>query len=247
MKKIGQYVTLHEDTVLGEGVTLHDHVTLYAGVTIGAQSTVLAGAVLGRPPMTSGNTNRPLAPPKPLILGQGCIIGAHAVLYSGSALGSRVMVSDLATLREGCVVGDGVVIGRGVQVMYDTVIGDRSRIIDGAILTGNMTIEADVFIGPGVLSINDNEVYLRRFGLMPFGVLGPTIRRFAVIGAGANLAAGIEIGMGALVAPSAMVTRDVPPWTVVAGVPARVLRPIAAQDRDQVLHHFGLEFYRQAS
>ena len=54
------------------------------------------------------------------------------------------------------------------------------RIIDGAILTGNMVVEADVFIGPGVHTINDNDVYLKRFGLAPFGVRGPTIRRFAL-------------------------------------------------------------------
>lgn len=131
--------------------------------------------------------------------------------------------------------------------MYDTSVGSRSRVIDGAILTGEMTVEADVFIGPGVVAINDNDVYLKRFGLIPFGVRGPHIRRFALIGAGANLAAGVTVGVGAIVAPSAMVTHDVPDWTVVAGIPARVVRTVDVADRDRLLAHFGLRTLREAS
>jgi acetyltransferase-like isoleucine patch superfamily enzyme len=130
--------------------------------------------------------------------------------------------------------------------MYDTTVGARSRVIDGAILTGNMVVERDVFIGPGVHTINDNEVYLRRFGLAPFEVRGPVIRRFALIGTGANLAAGVEVGRGAVVAPSAMVTRDVPAWTVVAGVPARKIRKVHPVERIRVLAHFGLDRVRAA-
>ncbi len=247
MNKIGQHTTVSEHAKLGENITIGNNVTVYPGVKIGDGCTVFDGAVLGRPPMTAGNTTRPLPAARPLTIGPGSIIGANAVLYHGSTLGAQVLIGDLASLREGCVLDEQVVIGRGVLVMYDTAVGARSRVIDGAILTGQMTIEADVFIGPGVNSINDNEVYLKRFGLASFNVQGPTVRRFAVLGTGCNLAAGVEIGMGAIVAPSAMVTRDVPAWTVVAGIPARMIRPVAAAERGQVLRHFGLQDMREAS
>jgi acetyltransferase-like isoleucine patch superfamily enzyme len=242
MRKIGRHAVISEDASLGQDVTIGNHVTVYAGVCIADGCTVLDGAVLGRAPRTAGNSNRPVAAPaRPLTIGPGTIIGANAVLYAGCTLGASVLIGDLASVREGCEFGDQAVIGRGVLVMYDTSIGPRSRVIDGAILTGNMTVEADVFIGPGVQSINDNEVYLKRFGLAPFAVRGPVVRRFALVGAGANLAAGVEIGMGAIVAPSAMVTRDVPPWMVVAGVPARPVRAVSQDERNQVLAHFGLQ------
>jgi acetyltransferase-like isoleucine patch superfamily enzyme len=240
VRSIGQNVTLSADTILGDEVTIGNNVTVYPGVTIGSGCTVFDGAVLGRLPLAAGTTTRPLTPPGPLVLGAGCVIGANRVLYAGSSIGANVLIGDLASLREGCRIEEGAVVGRGVLVMYDAVIGARSRVIDGAIITGGMVIEADVFIGPGANSINDNGVYLRRFGLAPYAVQGPIVRRFAVIGTGAVLAAGVEVGSGAVVAPAAMVTHDVPPWTVVAGVPARVLRPVPAQERELILRHFDL-------
>lgn len=238
---IGHQVRFSEDTVIADGVRVGNHVTFYPGVTVGAGSTIFDGAIIGRPPLSAGNTTRPInSSARQMTIGAGSVIGANVVLYTGLRIGSQVLVGDLASIREDCFLGDQVVVGRGCLVMYDTRIGSRTRVIDGAILTGNMLIEEDVFIGPGVNSVNDNDVYLKRFGLEDFSVRGPTVRRFALIGTGANLAADIEVGMGAIVAPSAMVTRDVAPWTVVGGVPARVLREVDTDVRNRVLAHFDL-------
>ena len=94
---------------------------------------------------------------------------------------------------------------------------------------------------PAWLTVNDNEVYLKRFGLLPFSAPGPIVRRFALIGTAATLAAEVEIGMGAIVAPGAMVTKDVPAWTIVAGVPAREIGTVDKAMRIQVLRHFNLD------
>lgn len=236
---LGRNAVIEPGARLGAGVAAGHNVTVHAGVVVGDGVFLEDGAVLGRRPRTCGNTTRPVpADPGPLVLGPACVVGANAVLYAGSTLGARVMVGDLASVREGCRIADDVVLGRGVLVMYDTVVGARTRVIDGAILTGNMVIEEDVFIGPGVLTVNDNEVYLRRFGLAPWAASGPRVKRFALIGTGANLVAGITVGVGAIVAPGAVVTRDVPDWTIVAGVPARPMGPVADADRDAILRRF---------
>jgi len=247
VSSMGHHVVLCDDTQLGQRVRIGHHVVFHPGVTVGDDCTIMDGAVLGRPPLSTGNLNRQTTSgSRPLQIGAGSIIGANAVLYHGTRLGEHVLIGDLASIREGCVLEDRVVVGRGVLVMYDTHIGEGTRVIDGAILTGAMKIEHDVFIGPGVRTVNDNDVYLKRFGLVPFSVQGPIIRALAVIGTGANIAAGVEIGRGAIVAPQAMVTKNVPPWTVVAGVPARVVRPIDSDIRSQVLSHLKMDLPAEA-
>ncbi len=220
--KFGKNVFLSKDTKIGKGSVISNNVTIYEKVTIGQNVTIFDGTVLGRPPKaTNSITRKPKNRLEHLTIGNGSIIGANCVLYIGTHIGKEVLIGDLTTIREECNISDDVVIGRGVLVMYNTKIGKKSKIIDGAIITGDMIIENNVFIGPGVNTINDNSPYLKRLGLIPFNAKGPVIRKYALIGAGANINGGIEIGIGSIVAPNSMVTKNVPPWTIVSGIPAK--------------------------
>jgi acetyltransferase-like isoleucine patch superfamily enzyme len=99
-----------------------------------------------------------------------------------------------------------------------------------------MIVEEHVFLGMGVVTTNDNDVYLTRFGLAAREQRGaPILRRFAAVGAGATILPGVEIGEGALVGAGAVVTRDVPPWTIVMGMPARVSKPVPEEWRLLIL------------
>jgi acetyltransferase-like isoleucine patch superfamily enzyme len=232
---VGIGTSIAPDVVIESGTIIGNHVTIYPGVVIGESCRIFDGAIIGRPPVRAGVTTRPVDPRyRELRIGAGSVIGAHAVLYTGVRLGTNVLIGDLASLREDCEVGDSAVLGRGVMVMYQAIIGARTRVIDGAILTGNIVVEEDVFIGPGVCTVNDNEVYLARFGLSEWHVRGPIIRRWALIGTGATIMSGVEIGRGALVVSGSVVTKDVPAWTVVAGMPAQHTRAISAEDRAKI-------------
>ena len=236
--QIGTNVSFASDTVLADNVVIGNNVTIYPRVTIGDGCRIMDGAVIGRLPISTGNTNRPLTSEHlPVGLGAGCVIGCNVVVYTGITLGERVLICDLSSVREGCVLEDGVVLGRGVMVGYDTRIGKRTRIMDSAHLTGNMLIEPDVFVGMCVTTSNDNDVYVTRFGGPPGQLQGPTIRRLAVVGTDASLMPGIEVGEGAMVAVGAVVTKDVPDWTIVAGVPACHLRDIAGEWRAKALSY----------
>ena len=238
---LGDNVAMLGGLRLAAGVEVGANVTFYPDVSVGEGTRILPGAVIGRPPISAGTGNRPLElGDAKIVIGANCVIGANAVLYCDLDIGDRVLVGDLASIREGCRLETESVLGRGVMMMYESRLGARSRVIDGAIITGNMRIEEDVFIGPGVCTVNDNQVYLKRFGLLPFSARGPLVRRFALIGTGATLAADIEVGMGAIVAPGAMVTKDVPAWTIVAGIPAREIGRVDADTRAKTLRHFGL-------
>jgi acetyltransferase-like isoleucine patch superfamily enzyme len=224
-----------EDALIDPSAYIGNYVTVYPKVRIGPETIILDGAVLGRLPISNSTTTRPIQSDfSELTIGSKCIIGCNVVLYTGSRIGDQVLIGDQASLREGCVIGDQVIIGRGVQALYDCKIGNRSRIQDQVHLVGNIIVEEDVFIGMGAMTSNDNNVYLARFGLADLDLHGPVIRRFAVIGTGATLLPGVEIGMGAMVGAGAVVTQDVDPWTVVAGVPARYLKDIPADWRRKI-------------
>ena len=237
--RLGENVHIMGDLRLAAGVEVGANVTFFPNVTVGENTRILPGAVIGRHPIRAGTTNRPVSSGDGSVhIGPDCVIGANVVLYTDLRIGRNTLIGDLATIREGCRVDDDAVIGRSTTLMHDVRLGARSRIQENVHLTGGMIIEADVFAGSGVMVSNDNDVYLKRFGLIRFEIAPPKIRRFATIGASATLIADVEIGRGAFVAAGAVVTEDVPDWTLVAGVPARKMRAIDADAREQILRHF---------
>ena len=208
---------------------------IYPGVAIRASCVVLDGAVIGRPPITNGTTNRAVRSTFGCVsVGEGSIIGCHATIYTDVVLQSRVLVGDLASIREGCRIGEGVVLGRGVMALANCSIGPFSRIQDQAHLVGDMVVEEHVFMGMGVITTNDNDVYLSRFGIQGKPQRAPIVRRLAVIGSAATILPNVEIGEGALVGAGAVVTKDVPAWAIVTGVPACARGQVPDDWREQI-------------
>jgi acetyltransferase-like isoleucine patch superfamily enzyme len=107
------------------------------------------------------------------------------------------------------------------------VLGARVLIQTGVYLTGGSIVEDDVFLGPGVLTTNDNTMG-RHDPHDP--LLGPVFKRACRVGGGAVLVPGVVIGEEAFVAAGALVTRDVGEREMVVGVPARVIRTVPEED-----------------
>jgi acetyltransferase-like isoleucine patch superfamily enzyme len=147
--------------------------------------------------------------------------------------GSDVIVQPFVNLY-GCRVGDGSRIGPFVEIQRGATIGARCKIQSHSFVCEGVEIEDEVFVGHGVMFIND--AYPRAVtdgGALQtpadWELLRTVVERGAAIGSGAVVLGGIRIGSGALVGAGAVVTKDVPPGTTVAGVPARALH---AEDRD---------------
>jgi len=136
----------------------------------------------------------------------------------------------------GCQVGDGSRIGAFVEIQRGAVIGSRCKISSHTFVCSGVTIEDEVFIGHGVMFINDRFPRATAAGgalqtEADWEMVETRIGRGASIGTNATIMGGITIGEGALVGAGAVVTRDVPAGATVVGVPARV---IGTAERDAV-------------
>ena len=160
-------------------------------------------------------------------IGEGTLIGGHAIIHSGVRIGAGARVGDHAQIRDGAVIGAGSTVGSYVSVDPGVEIGERVSIQTRCYITGGTRIEDDVFVGPGVTLTNDNT--MNRHG-EEFEFEGPLLRRACRIGGGATICPGIEIGEEAFVAAGAVVSADVPARTVVMGVPARPVREVPDED-----------------
>ncbi len=200
---------------------------VHPGVELGEGVVVEAGAILGKIPRLRRGSRAPRSELPPLVVGENVTICAGAVVYAGSSIGSGVIIGDQAHVRERVEIGAGSVVGRGSSIEFGVRIGARVLIQSNVYVTAGVLVEDDVFIGPGVVTTNDDTM-----GRHPVGeaLRGAVLRRACRVGGGAVLVPGVEIGEEAFVAAGAVVTRDVGTRQVVMGVPARVVRQVPDED-----------------
>src|SRR5947209_9186225 len=152
---------------------------------------------------------------------------AHQLIAPDVKLGRDVRIFGFVNLY-GCEIGDETRIGSFVEIQKNARIGARCKISSHTFVCEGVTIEDDVFVGHGVVFINDMDPRATADGRpqseADWTVVPTRVCRGASIGSGAVVLAGVTIGEGALVGAGAVVTKDVPPGGVVGGWPARILR-----------------------
>ena len=128
----------------------------------------------------------------------------------------------------GCSIGDESRVGAFVEIQKNATIGARCKISSHTFICEGVTIEDEVFVGHGVMFINDLDPRATADGKpqteADWAVVNTRVCRGASIGSGAVIMGGVTIGEGALIGAGAVVTKDVAANTVVCGVPARMLR-----------------------
>ncbi len=146
----------------------------------------------------------------------------HQVLRDVT-LGENVTLWRFVNLY-GCEIGDDSMIGTFVEIQSGVRVGRRCRVQSHSFLCEGVTLEDDVFVGHGVMFINDNHPRLgEEWQLSPV-----LVREGASIGSNATILGGVTIGARATVGAGAVVTRDVPDGATVVGSPARILDGRAA-------------------
>jgi UDP-2-acetamido-3-amino-2,3-dideoxy-glucuronate N-acetyltransferase len=148
--------------------------------------------------------------------------------------GVKIFQPDLVNLY-GCTIGDDTKIGPFVEIQSGASVGARCKVSSHSFLCEGVKLEDEVFIGHGVMFTND--IYPRSTnadGSMQTGddwqVVETVIKKRASIGSNATIICGITIGENALVGAGAVVTKDVPAYAIVAGVPAKVIGDVREKE-----------------
>lgn len=143
-------------------------------------------------------------------------------------LGANVQIHHPSLVNlYGCSIGNDVKIGAFVEIQKGAVVGDRCKISSHSFLCEGVTLESEVFVGHGVMFINDRHPRAASGGRLAteadWTVVPTTVRRGASIGSGAVILCGVTVGENAMIGAGAVVTHDVPPHATVVGVPARTV------------------------
>jgi acetyltransferase-like isoleucine patch superfamily enzyme len=153
-------------------------------------------------------------------------------------LGENVKLSKFINLY-GCAIGDNTKIGAFVEVQKNASIGRNCKISSHTFICEGVAIEDDVFIGHNVTFINDTYPRATTQGgalqtEADWSVEPTRVKKGASIGSSCTILANITIGEKAIVGAGSVVTKDVPPNTIVAGNPARILRTLPPQEGDRL-------------
>ena len=151
---------------------------------------------------------------------EGCEIGNDSTIrpgtiYSTAKVGNGTRTGHNFLIRENTIIGDGCLIGTNVVIDNDCNIGDNCSFQTGAYIPTGSKIGNRVFLGPNASLTNDKTPLRTEYNPEPI-----TIEDDATIGSNATLMPGITVGKGAFVAGGAVVTKDVPAWTLAKGCPA---------------------------
>ena len=148
-------------------------------------------------------------------------IHPSAIVDEGAELGSGTRVWHFVHVCEGARIGEGVSLGQGVFVGNRVIVGDRCKVQNNVSLYDNVILEEGVFCGPSMVFTN---VYNPRALVERKDEYRDTlVRKGATLGANCTIVCGVTIGAFAFVAAGAVVTADVKPYALMAGVPAKQL------------------------
>lgn len=156
-----------------------------------------------------------------LVLGAGARVRSGSVIYGGSTIGADLQTGHNVVIREQNVLGDSVRIWNNTTIDYGCRIGNRVKIHTNCYVAQYTVLEDDVFLAPGVTIANDLHpgcAYSREC------MRGPTLKRGVEVGVNVTILPRVTIGEYSVIGSGAVVTTDIPPYSLVVGNSGRVIK-----------------------
>jgi len=218
--RIGQNVNIEKDVILGNNITIYDHVTIKKGALIGDN------VIIGYREFNASEKS----PAEILVeIGEKAKIRSGTVIYWGTRIGNNSSVGHNAVIREKTIIGHDTYIGSLTSVEGDTKIGNYAGIQTQCYITKFCDIGDYTFIGPCFAGANDQSMTHRRAGHGQ-NLIGFTTEKYVRIAINVTVLPGVRFGEGCLVGAGSVVTKDVPPYKVVMGVPAKIVKEAPRED-----------------
>lgn len=212
--RIGQDVTIEEDVFLGNNVTIYDHVVIRRGTIIGDN------VIIGYKEFNSGEKSCEELLTR---IGKNVRIRSGTVIYWGTHIGDNCSVGHNSVIRERTLIGHDTYVGSLTAFEGDTRVGNYVGIHTQCHITKFCDIGDYTFIAPLFVCANDQAMAHRRSGHGQ-NLIGFSTEKYVRIAVGVTVLPGVRFGEGCIVGAGSVVTRDVPPYKVVMGVPARIVK-----------------------
>jgi len=187
---------------------------IYGKTKIGRGCIIQPNVILGLPPKDLLTT--PLGKLPGTIIGDDCIIRSGSMIYSNVIIGDKLKTGHNVLIREDTKIGNNVLIGTNSVIENKCRIGNNVKIQSNVYIPTNTIIKDFVFIGPNACLTNDKYPIRIKNELK-----GPIIGKGATIGANSTILPEIKIGEGVIVAAGAVVTKNIRPWKLAIGAPAK--------------------------
>ena len=203
---------IEDNVVLGDNVYIDSNTIIRSDVSLGADSTVGANCIIGEYQMDFYRDRSHHA--HPLNIGQNALIRSGSIIYSGSDIGDNFQTGHQVTIREKARIGNNVSVGTLSDIQGNCDIGNYVRMHSNVHIGQLSKIDDCVWIFPYVVLTNDPTPPSEN-------MLGVHIHSFAIVATSTVVLPGIEIMSDSLVGAGSVVNRDVEPYAVVVGNPAK--------------------------
>lgn len=224
-------VKLGENISIGNNVKFGRNVIVYDNVEIGDDAIIEHNCILGYDNLTHLRKDYEKAKrPYRTNIGENVLVRPNSTIYAGCEIGNDTKISSGVVMREFTEIGSHSYLGNGTVVEGYTKIGNHVGITTQVHITAKALVEDKVFIASLAVLANGFTITWQRPHLVTKEE-GPKIRFGARIAIGVCVLPGVEIGREAMIGVGAVVTKDVPPYKIVVGVPARVVGEVPEEER----------------
>ncbi len=190
---------------------------IYENVELGKNVEIEDFVIIGKPPTRSVPNLQKTK------IGDNSIIRSFTIIYAGNKIGANFKTGNGVVIRESNEIGDNVSIGIGSEIAYNVKIGNDVKLHSDVHVFENTVIEDNCRINPGVYFLNSKYPYSPG---EKERLKGCIIKKGAVIAARAIIMPGVTVGSYSLVGAGSLVTKDIPPFKVVVGRPAKIIKDI---------------------